>query len=80
MYDPQVNDYVEWNNSKGVSGWVYFKDDAYITIEARVIPKDNQNLQDCSIHRNHRLLVICYRSDWKNLKYVKKRSSIYDES
>jgi len=79
MYDPQVNDYVIWENGKDISGWVYFKDDEYLTIEARVIPKDNQNFQDCCIHRNHRLLVLCYRKDWKHLKYQRKRSSIYDE-
>jgi len=73
-YKPQVNDYVEWN--KGVEGWVYFKDDEYITIEYVVRPKDEINYQACPIHANERLLVICYRNQWSQLKYVKSRESV----
>jgi hypothetical protein len=29
-YTPKVNDYVKWKN---LEGWVYFRDDEYITIE-----------------------------------------------
>ena len=76
-YDPQVNDYVTW--SKGVEGWVYFKDKEYITIEQSVRPKDTENYYACQIHRNERLLVICYRSQWKELIYVRSRKSRYEE-
>jgi len=76
-YEPQVNDYVEW--SKGVEGWVYFKDQEYLTIEHIVRPKDEVNLECCPIHRNERLLVICYHNQWKELKYIKSRTSIYEE-
>ena len=76
-YEPQVNDYVEW--TKGVEGWVYFKDKEYITIEYNVRPKDEVNLECCPIHRNERLLVICYHNQWKELKYIKTRQSIYEE-
>ena len=76
-YRPQVNDYVEW--TKGVEGWVYFRDDEYITIEYIVRPKDQVNYQCCPIHANERLLVVCYKEDWKHLKYVKSRESIYEE-
>jgi hypothetical protein len=76
-YEPQVNDYVEW--TKGVEGWVYFKDEEYITIEYNVRPKDEVNLECCPIHRNERLLVICYAKQWKELKYIKSRQSIYEE-
>ena len=76
-YEPQVNDYVEW--TKGVEGWVYFKDKEYITIEYVVRPKDEVNLECCPIHRNERLLVICYSNQWKELKYIKTRQSIYEE-
>ena len=36
MYDPQINDYVKWND---IEGWVYFKCDEYITIEISVKDK-----------------------------------------
>lgn len=76
-YNPQINDYVIW--TKGIEGWVYFKDKEYITIEASVRPKDTENYQACSIHRNERVLVICYHNQWKDLKYVKSRESVYEE-
>lgn len=77
MYEPKVNDYVEW--AKGVNGWVYFKDRSYITIEVSVRPKDCINYQACSIHRNERLLVLCYKDQWKELKYITSRESIYED-
>lgn len=77
MYEPQVNDYVKW--TKGVEGWVYFKDNEYITIEIGVKPKNKENYEACSIHRNDRLMVLCYHSQWKELEYVKSRESIYEE-
>jgi hypothetical protein len=77
MYVPQVNDYVKW--TKGVEGWVYFKDNEYITIEIGVKPKNKENYEACSIHRNDRLMVLCYHSQWKELEYVKSRESKYEE-
>ena len=76
-YKPKTNDYVTW--VKGVEGWVYFVDDEYITIEYVVRPKDEVNYLACSIHANERLLVVCYREDWNQLKYIKSRKSIYEE-
>ena len=76
-YNPQVNDFVVW--TKGVEGWVYFRDDEYITIEYIVRPKDKVNYHACPIHANERLLVVCYKEDWKQLKYVKSRESVYEE-
>ena len=76
-YDPNVNDYVKW--TKGVEGWVYFVDNEYITIEYSVRPKDELNYLACSIHANERLLVVCYREDWNQLKYIKSRKSRYEE-
>jgi len=70
-YEPQIDDYVKWKND--VEGWVYFKDREYITIEMLVRPKDDNDLQNCTLHRNHRLLVICYREQWDQLEYVKRR-------
>jgi hypothetical protein len=76
-YIPQVNDYVTWKNN--IEGWVYFKSKDYITIEMNVKPKDNLNYEACSLHLNDRLLVLCYYDQWKELKYIKSRESIYDE-
>jgi hypothetical protein len=70
-YEPQVDDYVKW--SKDVEGWVYFKDTEYITIEVSVRPKNNENYRACSLHRNERLLVLCFRNQWDELEYVKRR-------
>ena len=76
-YIPQVNDYVSW--TKGVEGWVYFKDKEYITIEVSVRPKDDVNYEACSIHSNERLLVLCYNEQWNEHIYVKSRKSIHEE-
>jgi hypothetical protein len=75
-YEPQVNDYVKWKSH--IEGWVYFKDKEYITIEVLVRPKDSINYRDSSIHTNHRLLVLCYHNQWKELQYVRSRTSIYE--
>jgi len=77
-YNPRVNDYVIWNNGKGVEGWVYFKGKEYITIESNVRPKDPENLYACSIHENERLLVLCYIDQWKELIYVRSRESVHE--
>lgn len=79
MYEPKVNDYVHWDDGKGIEGWVYFKDKHYITIEAKVWPKHPDDMNKGTHHRNDRLLVICYPESWKELKYVKTRNHIYDE-
>jgi len=76
-YVPKVNDYVKWKPH--IEGWVYFKDKKYITIEIGVKPKDNENYEACSIHRNDRLMVLCYHNQWKELTYVKSRKSKYEE-
>jgi hypothetical protein len=76
-YTPNVNDYVQW--AKGVEGWVYFKDKDYITIEVNVRPKSDDNYRACSIHRNDRVLVVCYPEQWNELTYVKSRESVYEK-
>ena len=76
-YEPQVNHYVKW--TKGGDGWIYFKCEEYVTIEYNVRPKDEVNLDCCPIHKNDRLLVICYKEQWKQLEYIKSRTSIYEE-
>jgi hypothetical protein len=76
-YEPQVNDFIKWN--KGIEGWIYFKCEDYITIETSVWEKDDENYACCSLHRNDRVLVLCYQKQWKDLEYIKSRTSIYEE-
>lgn len=76
-YNPKVHDYVIW--TKGVEGWVYFKDTSYITIEALVRPKSKEDYQASSIHSNNRLLVLCFKEQWNELKYIRSRKSIHEE-
>lgn len=75
-YNPKVNDYVFWKDH--IQGWIYFKCAQYITIELMVKPKDEQNVMDCNLHKNDRVLILCYKSQWNELKYIKSRRTIYD--
>ena len=77
MYKPSLNDYVRWNDK--VEGWIYFVDSEYVTIETQVIPKDEQNIQACKLHRNNRVLVLCYPEQWDELEYVGYRLNKYSE-
>ena len=77
-YEPQVNDFVRWSKGK-VEGWVYFKDKEYITIEINVKPKNEENYEACCLHRNDRLLVLCYTQQWKDLEYITTRESPHDD-
>lgn len=70
-YVPKVNDYVTWKN--GIEGWVYFRGKQYITIESMVRPKKEEDYAYSSIHRNDRLLIICYVNQWNELTYIKSR-------
>ena len=83
-YDPQVNDYVIWEGQyKQEKGWVYWKDEIdekYLTIEIGVKPKPYCNVVKNMLHCNDHILVVCFKKDWCDLKYVKSRKSIYDES
>ena len=72
-YQPQINHFVNWK--KNIKGWVYFKGNNYLTIEVSVRPKDKENYEHCNLHRNERLLVICYSNQWHELEYVKSRES-----
>ena len=73
-YDPQVNDYVIWEKGEygEERGWVYFKDDSYITIETGVRPKPESELQH-SRHEYIHTLLLCSSQFWHQLKYVKSR-------
>ena len=76
-YQPNVNDYVKW--TRGIEGWVYFKREEYITIETDVWEKDQENYEHCKLHRNDRVLVLCYHYQWNELTYIKSRKSVYEE-
>jgi len=82
-YIPEVNHYVKWKNNildLCLEGWIYFKDAHYITIEMAVRPKRKDDYEHSSIHRNERVLVLCYKNQWKELTYIKSRKSVNDES
>jgi len=71
-YIPKVNDYVKW---KHMEGWVYFKDEEYISIEIAV--KDKL-CNKGSFHKKDHLLILCYQNQWNQLEYVTSRESVYD--
>ena len=91
MYEPEVNDYVIWTNTnkdKCDEGWVYFKGDKveekkgftttprYITIETGVRDKPKEQLDSGSrLHNKVHTLLLCYESQWKDLKFIKKRET-----
>ena len=88
-YEPEVNDYVIWDKGEYGSdeGWVYFKGDKeepkkgfpnnprYITIETAVKPKPKDQYTTNERHQMIHTLLLCYEADWKNLEYIKSRSS-----
>ena len=75
-YSPAVNDYVIWNNDKGVEGWVYFKGKEYITIETKVWPKHPEDQPVGTFHQNERVLVVCYPEQYSQLSYIQSRPFI----
>ena len=75
-YRPRLNDYVKWND---LEGWVYYVDQQYITIEIRVIPKPEEDLEHGTPHRNNRCLVVCYPEQYSQLEYITHRETIYSQ-
>jgi len=87
-YEPEVNDYVIWyrNGIPEDRGWVYFKGDKeehkkgfndnarYITIETGIRPKPKCQYTKDEQHKYIHTLLLCYESEWHNLKFVKKRT------
>ena len=76
-YIPKVNDYVIWDRGKygKDEGWVYFYDDAYITIETGVRPKPKDQYTQNERHKYIHTLLLCHNQYWKDLQYVKSRKS-----
>ena len=89
-YEPEVNDYVVWDRGEygKDEGWVYFKCDEeisynlkgieqsrYITIETGVRPKPNCDYAKNDPHKYIHTLLLCYETNWHQLKFVKKRET-----
>lgn len=86
-YEPEVNDYVIWDQGEyGIDqGWVYFKGDKiepkkgfndnprYITIETGIKKKPKCKYTKDEQHKYIHTLLLCYESQWHQLKFVKKR-------
>ena len=74
-YVPKVNDYVIWDKGEygKDEGWVYFHDDAYITIETGVKPRPDAEVEG-SLHQHIHTLLLCQNQFWHQLKYVKSRT------
>lgn len=85
-YVPKVDDYVIWErHGQRDEGWVYFVGDApikkkgfptcpqYITIETGVKPKPYCEHAKNDRHKMIHTLLLCYQTDWKDLKYIKTR-------
>lgn len=74
-YKPQVDDYVIWHRDTPPSfeGWVYFVDDAYITIEIGVKDKPNCEYSTNEKHKKIHTLLVCHPCYWKDLEYVRNR-------
>tara|TARA_B100000085_G_scaffold198362_1_gene181960 strand:+ start:1434 stop:1703 length:270 start_codon:yes stop_codon:yes gene_type:complete len=77
MSDPQIDDYVVWGNQEG---WVYFRDDDYITIELGVRPKPNCEYTRQEKHKYIHTLLCCFHYQWGELKYVHTRKNKYGKT
>jgi hypothetical protein len=76
-YKPQIDDYVIWKEN---SGWVYFVDDLYITIETGIKPKPNCEYTKIERHKYIHTLLVCYPQYWKDLEYVHTRKNKYGKT
>ena len=77
MVDPQVDDYVIWGDRRG---WVYFKDNDYITIELGVRPKPNCEYTREEKHKYIHTLLCCFHYQWSELEYVHTRKNKYGKT
>ena len=78
-----------WNGNHVDEGWVYFKGDPvdntrrikegwkpterYITIETGIRLKPKCSVAKNDPHKYIHTLLLCYESQWKDLKFIKKR-------
>ena len=73
-------------------GWIYFvsqltedkkgfrSTSQYLTIEVGVKKKPECQYDKNNPHKFIHILLLCYESQWKELTFVKKRKSQYDDS
>ena len=77
-----------WTGMMKDEGWVYFKappieekkgfptHTRYITIETGVRDKPKEQLEDGKcLHEKVHTLLLCYESQWKDLKFIKRRKA-----
>jgi len=76
-YKPAVNDYVKWKNDEG---WVYYVDsmNEYFTLEVSVKDKPQCEYTKKNKHKKYHCLVVCHSFYWNDVKYLGKRSSVYE--
>ena len=92
-YSPQVNDYVIWErHGLKDEGWIYFVTEPtehkkgfpstsqYVTIEVGVKRKPECQYDKRNPHNFVHILLCCHENQWKELRFVKKRKSRYDDS
>tara|TARA_B100000900_G_scaffold339089_1_gene301431 strand:+ start:1096 stop:1413 length:318 start_codon:yes stop_codon:yes gene_type:complete len=94
MYEPKVDDYVIWTTELGQvhEGWVYFVGEesqpkrgwpthqTYLTIEIGTKPKPYCTLTNDKLHKKIHILLCCYKYQWGELQFVKRRKSKYDDT
>ena len=80
-----------WSGTFIDEGWVYFKapvmekkkgftdNPRYITIETGVRDKHPEQMDGCTLHNKVHTLLLCYESQWKDLKFVKRRETKHIE-
>lgn len=75
-HTPKIDDYVRWTRSTGLidEGWVYFVDDAYITIEVGVRDKPNCQYTKNERHKKIHTLIVCHNCYWHEIEYIKNRN------
>ena len=74
MYQPTVNDRVQWREHEG---WVYTITDEYFTLEVATKPKEDDLV---SMHKKHHVLLLVYRDRYNEVEYLGYRESIYHDT
>ena len=74
MYQPTVNDRVQWREHEG---WVYIITDEYFTLEVATKPKEDNLLP---IHKKHHVLILVFNNEYDNVVYLGHRQSQYDDT
>ena len=92
-YNPQINDYVIWENDIGHrhEGWVYFvapegehkkgwkKPTRYFSLEIATKPRPQCDLTKF-FHKRIHVCLCCYEQSWNQVKLIKKRKSKHNDT